>query len=179
MAVSLDPQLRLEHLKNYVSNIHQALPFQEARVQLLRCRLVAYRLAAMVPEGWSREDVDGIFAQAYENLQEVESIVDPYLDPCSSQYDLLEWLRSLAYREVDPLLLAFIRAEFRKAIVPTLFLLTALCPSRNKYSWEEVQRQLLEIMGLLSLEISWSECQAYLDSYLDHVSDLLEIKRST
>ena len=55
-------------------------------------------------------------------------------------------------------------------------LLTELCKSENKYSWEEVKAQLQPIMDALKVEVTWEECDAYLERYLEKISAMLEIR---
>ncbi len=50
MPVTFEPHKRLEHLEDYVSKINFYLPSEEARIQLLRCRLVGYSLVAEINE---------------------------------------------------------------------------------------------------------------------------------
>lgn len=69
MPVTFEPYLRLEHLENYVRNIHLNLPLEVARVQLLRCRLVGYSIAAeLKEEGYTKKYIDQLMAQAYQDL---------------------------------------------------------------------------------------------------------------
>lgn len=173
MVVTFDPHVRLKHLENYVRNIHLNLPLEEARVQLLRCRLVGYQLAAeLIEEGYTKEYVDNLMAGVYKTLQEAagREVIDPYLDPCVSQYAILDELRSYAQRDLSEPFMRFLRAEFKKVFVPTLRLMTDLCKGENKYSWEEVKDQLQEIMGLLNVEVNWDECEAHLKRYMDKIS---------
>ena len=48
MPVTFEPHKRLEKLEEYVTKIHLNLPADEARIQLLRCRLVGYSLIAEI-----------------------------------------------------------------------------------------------------------------------------------
>lgn len=175
MVVTFDPHVRLRHLENYVRNIHLNLPLEEARVQLLRCRLVGYQLAAeLIAEGYNKEYIDNLMADVYKTLEKSSGreVIDPYLDPCTSQYAILDELRSNAQRDLSEPFMRFLRAEFKKVFVPTLRLMTDLCVSKNKYSWEEVKDQLQEIMTLLNVEVNWEECEAHLRNYMDKVSPL-------
>jgi hypothetical protein len=176
MAVTFDPHIRLEHLESYLNELPLKLPFPEARIQLLRCRVVGYSLAAeLLAEGYTREHIDRIMASAYQNLAEKtgREVVDPYLDPCASQYALLDELRSYSLRGVDEPFMIFLRAEFKKVFVPTCRLLTELCKSEKKYSWEEVKSQLQEIMEALDVPVDWEECEAHLQRYMEKVGPLL------
>jgi hypothetical protein len=176
MAVTFDPHIRLEHLESYVKNLPLKLPFPEARIQLLRCRLVGYSLAAeLLAEGYSKEHIDRIMASAYQNLREKtgREAVDPYLDPCASQYALLDELRSYTLGSIKEPFMIFLRAEFKKVFVPTCRLLTELCKSGKKYSWEEVKSQLQEIMEALEVPVDWEECEAHLQRYMEKVGPLL------
>jgi hypothetical protein len=164
-------------MESYVRKIHLNLPFEEARIQLLRCRLVGYKLIAELGEGHTRAIIDELMGEAYENLRgSGREISDPYLDPCASQYLLLEELKSYAYRDRSDRFMAFIRAEFKKVLIPTLRLLTELCRSENKYPWHEVKLQLQRVMDELGVEANWEECDAYLEGYLSKVSGVLEIR---
>ena len=179
MVISFQPGVRLTHLEDYVLNIHLNLPFEEARIQLLRCRLIAYKLATELHDGiHDMKYVNAIMSKAYKNLAENSgrTISDPYSDPCASQYNLLDELRSYAYSDVSEHFLEFLRLEFKKVFIPTLRLFTELCKSENKYSWEEVKAQLQQIMDTLRVEVTWEECDAYLERYLEKISDVLEIK---
>jgi hypothetical protein len=176
MAVTFDPHLRLKHLENYVRNIHLNLPLEESRVQLLRCRLVGYRLAAeLKEEGYTKKHIDDLMAQVYQTLRESagREVIDPYVDPCASQYAILDELRSYAQRDLSEPFMRFLRAEFKKVFVPTLRLMTDLCEGKNKYSWEEVKVQLQEIMMLLNVDVNWEECEVHLMKYLKKVAPLL------
>jgi hypothetical protein len=175
MAVTFDPHVRLKHLENYVRNIHLNLPLEEAKVQLLRCRLVGYQLASeLTEEGYTKEYIDSLMADVYKTLKESKGgeVIDPYLDPCSSQYAILDELRSYSQRDLSEPFMRFLRAEFKKVFVPTLRLMTDLCKGENKYSWDEVKDQLQEIMILLKVEVNWEECEAHLKRYMDKISPL-------
>ncbi len=179
MAISFEPGVRLTHLEDYVLNIHLNLPFDEARIQLLRCRLTAYKLAAELHDGiHDAKYVNAIMSEAYKNLAENSGriIIDPFSDPCASQYNLLDELRSYAYSDLSEHFSEFLRSEFKKVFIPTLRLLTELCKSENKYPWEEVKAQLQQIMDALRVEVTWKECDAYLERYLEKISDMLELK---
>jgi len=174
--VTFDPHIRLKHLENYLQNLPLKLPFPEARIQLLRCRVVGYSLAAeLVAGGYSREDIDRTLSAAYQNLAEKtgQEVVDPYLDPCASQYAILDELRSYSQRSIEEPFMIFLRAEFKKVFVPTCRLLTELCKSEKKYSWEEVKSQLQEIMEMLDVPVDWEECEAHLQRYMKKVEPLL------
>jgi len=169
MAVTFDPHVRLKHLENYVQNIHLNLPLEEARIQLLRCRLVGYQLASeLIEEGYTKDYIDGLMASVYRKLGESagREVIDPYLDPCASQYAILDELRSYAQRDLTEPFMRFLRAEFKKVFVPTLRLMTDLCKGGNKYSWEEVKDQLQEIMALLNVEVNWDDCETHLERYM-------------
>ncbi|NYT02790.1 MAG: hypothetical protein GKC10_08570 [Methanosarcinales archaeon] len=177
--VTFDPKVRLSHMDSYIRKIHQSLPPEEARIQLLRCRLVGYKLVAeLAMEGYTRATVDDLMAVAYENLSKVSGIEisDPYLTPCESQYSLLEELKSYPYRDQSDRFMTFIKAEFKKVFIPTLRLMTELCHSENKYSWEEVESQLEKVMVELGVEVNWPECDSYLENYLKKVSAVLNLK---
>ena len=179
MAVSFEPRVRLTHLEDYVLNIHLNLPFEEARIQLLRCRLTAYKLVAELHDGiHDMKYVNAMMSKAYKTLAENSgrTISDPYLDPCASQYNLLDELRSYTYSDLSEHFLVFLRSEFKKIFIPTLRLLTELCKSENEYSWEEVKAQLQPIMDALKVEVTWEECDAYLERYLEKISAMLEIR---
>lgn len=172
MPVSFEPRTRLAHLEEYVTKIHLKLPPDEAWVQLLRCRVVAYSLIAEISESaYSKRYVDQFFVQAYRNLSESsgQDLRDPFSDPCVSQYQILDELRSYGSRELSEPFLRFIRAEFKKAFVPTLRLLTDLCHSENKYSWEEMKLQLVEIMDQLHVDVTWKECEEKLEKYMKKI----------
>jgi len=178
MTVTFEPHKRLEHLEDYVSKINFYLPFDEARIQLLRCRLVGYGLAAEIKEEpYTRNYIDQIFSQAYRTLSSkaAREIVDPYKDPCVSQYFLLDELRSYASRDPKEPFMIFIRAEFKKVFVPTLRLMTDLCKSNNKYSWDEVKAQLQDIMKSLNVDVTWDECEERLERYMKKIEPVLEI----
>jgi len=178
MPVTYEPHLRLEHLENYVRNVHLKLPLETARVQLLRCRLIGYSIVAeLKEEGYTKKYIDQLMAQAYQALRTTtgEEVVDPYKDPCASQYRILDELRSYASRDLSEPFMRFLRAEFKKVFVPTLRLMTDLCKSENKYSWDEVIAQLQEIMKNLKVDVSWVECEAQLKRYMNKVVPLLEI----
>lgn len=173
--ISFEPHTRLSHLEDYVRHIHLNLPFDEARIQILRCRLLAYRLAAEIDdEKYNKQYVDNLFAEVYMNLRSTgREITDPYLDPCASQYQLLEELKTYVYRDQDDRFMIFIRAEFKKLFIPTLFVLTALCKSEKKYSWPEMKSQLTQIMQMIGVDDSWKDCDAYLNKYWGKVAGLL------
>lgn len=176
MPVTFEPHKRLEKLEEYVTKIHLNLPTDEARIQLLRCRLVGYGLIAEInEEAYSRRYIDQIFHEAYSNLSETagREIVDPYQDPCKSQYLILDELESYRLREPAERFMVFIRAEFKKVFVPTLALMTDLCPSEKKYSWEEVKAELQEIMKGLKVDVTWRECEERLEKYLKKIEPVL------
>lgn len=89
---------------------------------------------------------------------------------------ILDELRSYASRDLSEPFMRFLRAEFKRVFVPTLRLMTDLCKSKNKYSWEEVIAQLQEIMKNLKVDVSWEECEARLKRYMNKVIPLLEIE---
>jgi hypothetical protein len=137
---------------------------------------VGYSLAAeLMAEGWTKGDIDRIIAAAYQSLREKTGweVVDPYLDPCASQYAILDELRSYSLRGKEEPFMVFLRAEFKKVFVPTCRLLTELCKSEKKYSWEEVRSQLQEIMEMLDVPVDWEECEAHLQRYMKKVGPLL------
>jgi hypothetical protein len=177
MTVTFDPHVRLEHLENYVRKIHLNLPLEESRVQLLRCRLVGYRLAAELKgEGYTKKRIDDLMAQVYQTLRESagREVIDPYVNPCASQYAILDELRSYAQRDLSEPFMRFLRAEFKKVFVPTLRLMTDLCEGENKYTWEEVKDQLQEIMILLNIDVNWEECEVHLKKYMEKVAPIME-----
>jgi len=177
MTVSFDPHLRLEHLENYVLKIHQNRPLEEARIQLLRCRAVGYSLASeMKNEGYSKKSIDVLMAEAYKNLRNATGVdvVDPFVDPCASQYQILDELRSYTQREMTWHFREFLITKFKKTFIPTLRLLTEFCRSENKYSWEEIKAQLQEIMMRLEVSVSWDECEAHLSRYMEKVAPILK-----
>lgn len=175
MPVTFEPHKRLEHLEDYVCKINSYLPVEEARIQLLRCRLVGYSLAAEISdEAYSRKYIDQIFSRAYKILSEAagRKIADPYEDPCASQYAILDELKSYTTRDPAEPFMKFIRAEFKKVFVPTLRLMTDLCHSSNKYSWEEVKAQLQEIMISLQVDVTMKECEERLERYMKKIGRL-------
>lgn len=177
MTVTFEPHKRLEHLADYTGKIDSYLPFEEARIQLLRCRLVGYSLIAeMKEEPYTRKYIDQLISQAYQTLSAKadREIVDPYEDPCTSQYIILDELRSYVSRDLSEPFMRFIRAEFKKVFVPTLRLMTDLCESNNKYSWEEVKDQLVDIMKSLNVDVTWKECEERLDRYMKKIEPVLE-----
>ena len=70
--------------------------------------------------------------------------------------------------------MVFIRAEFKKVFVPTLALMTELCPSEKKYSWEEVKAELQEIMKGLKVDVTWRECEERLERDLKKIEPVLD-----
>jgi hypothetical protein len=177
MPVTFEPHKRLEHLEEYVSKIDISLPVEEARIHLLRCRLVGYGLVAEIDEeAYTRKYIDQIFFQAYQTLSAAagREIIDPYKDPCTSQYAILDELRSYAIRDPAEPFMRFIRAEFKKVFVTTLRLMTDLCPSRNKYSWEEIRAELQKIMTSLNVDVTWEECEERLERYMKKIRPILE-----
>ncbi|MHC1631704.1 MAG: hypothetical protein ACXQT4_05405 [Methanotrichaceae archaeon] len=178
MAIIFDPKIRLTHLDNYLKQFHLNLTFEEAQIQLLRVRLTGYKLAAEIKDTqYDKSYVDSLILKGYQILNEhwKQDVKDPYEDPCMGQYELLTELRFYAYRDPSNPFMAFIRAEFKTVFIPTLRLLTEFCESKNKYTWDEVKLQLQEIMDDLGVEVKWEYCDAYLDKYMNKVSDLLEI----
>jgi hypothetical protein len=176
MSVSFDPKIRLKHMADYLAHIHLNLPPEDAEIQLLRCRLVGYRLVAQLKdEGYSKKYIDDLMAESYKNLREKTGIhvEDPYINPCASQYQMLDRLKAYALRDPAEPFMKLLRAEFKKVFVPTLRLLTDLCTSKNKYSWEEVKFQLHEIMRLLQVDVNWDECESHLKSYLQKVAPIM------
>ena len=179
MPVTFEPHKRLETLEDYVSKIGSYLPLEEIRIQLLRCRLVGYSLVAEINEpAYSRDYVDQIFQEVYQNLSEKfgQEIVDPYQDPCTSQYQILDELRSYLSRDLGEHFMAFVRSKFKKAFIPTLRLMTDLCPRVDKYSWQEVKMQLQEIMQEMEVDVTWEECEERLERYLKKIEPVLEKK---
>jgi hypothetical protein len=177
MPVTFDPETRLDHIADYLGRFHMNLTFEEGRVQLLRLRLTGYKLAAEIGDGEARARVDEMIKKGYEKLGDhwEREAIDPYDDPCQAQYDLLAELRSYVYRDLSDPFMAFIRAEFKKIFVPTLRLLTELCRSPNKYTWDQVKVQLQEIMTEIEVDVEWEVCDAYMEGYLEKVSGVLEI----
>ncbi|MDD2755203.1 MAG: hypothetical protein PHS80_06700 [Methanothrix sp.] len=178
MTVTFEPHKRLEHLEDYAGKINFYLPLEEARIQLLRCRLVGYSLVAeMKEEPYTRKYIDLLIAQAYQTLSAKagREIVDPYIDPCTSQYIILDELRSYISRDQSEPFMKFIRAEFKKVFVPTLRLMTELCKSNNKYTWAEVKDQLQDIMLSLNVDVTWDECEERLERYMKKIEPVLEI----
>ncbi len=178
MTVTFEPHKRLEHLEDYAGKINSYLPLEEARIQLLRCRLVGYSLIAEInEEPYTRKYIDQLISQAYQTLsgKAGREIVDPYKDPCTSQYTILDELRSYISRDTSEPFIEFIRAEFKKVFVPTLRLMTDLCKSNNKYTWEEVRDQLQEIMKGLNVDVTWLECEERLDRYMKKIKPVLEM----
>lgn len=177
MAITFDPSTRLDHIAEYLNRFHLNLTFEEGRVQLLRLRLTGYKLAAEIGDGEGKARVDEMIKKGYQKLGahwERES-TDPYDDPCHAQYELLAELRSYVYRDLSEPFMAFIRAEFKKIFIPTLRLLTELCRSENKYAWEQVKRELQEIMAEIEVDVEWEVCDAYMKGYLGKVAGILEI----
>jgi hypothetical protein len=177
MTVTFEPHKRLEHLEDYVGKIDSYLPLEEARIQLLRCRLVGYSLVAEIrEEPYTKEYVDLLISRSYQTLSAKagRAIVDPYDDPCASQYLILDELRSYFFRDPSEPFLKFIRAEFKKVFVPTLRLVTDLCKSNNKFTWGEVKDQLQEIMKSLNVDVTWADCEERLDRYLRKVEPVLK-----
>lgn len=177
MAITFDPETRLDHMADYLGRFHLNLTFEEGRVQLLRLRLTGYKLAAEIGDGEARARVDEMIKKGYENLGEhwKRNVEDPYDDPCRAQYDLLAELRSYVYRDLSEPFMAFIRSEFKKIFVPTLRLMTELCRSKNKYTWDQVKVQLQEIMTEIKVDVEWEVCDAYMEQYLEKVSGVLKI----
>lgn len=176
MPVTFEPHKRLEKLLEYISKIHLSLPPDEARIQLLRCRIVGYSLIAEInKEGYSRKYIDQSFQQAYSNLSETagREINDPYENPCESQYLILDELESYRMRDPSERFMVFIRAEFKKVFVPTLALMTALCLSEKKYTWDEVKGQLQEIMLGLNVDVTWNECEERLERYMKKIEHVI------
>ena len=177
MSVSFDPETRLDYMASYLRTFSMNLTFEEGRIQLLRLRLTGYKLAAEIGDGDVRKRVDEMIKKGYEKLGErwEREAIDPYDDPCQSQYDLLAELRSYVYRDLSEPFMVFIRAEFKKIYVPPLRLLTELCRSPNKYTWDQVKVQLQEIMAEIDVDVEWEVCDAYMERYLAKVSGVLEI----
>jgi hypothetical protein len=178
MAVTFDPETRLDHMADYLGRFHLNLTFEEGRVQLLRLRLTGYKLAAEIGDGAGRRRrVDDMIKKGYQSLGEhwERESLDPYDDPCHAQYELLAELRSYVYRDLSEPFMAFIRSEFKKIFVPTLRLLTELCRSENKYTWNQVKVQLQEIMAEIEVDVEWKVCDEYMEGYLAKVSGILKI----
>ena len=72
--------------------------------------------------------------------------------------------------------MAFVRSKYKKVFVPTLRLMTDLCPREDKYSWQEVKVQLQEIMQEMGVEVTWEECEERLERYLKKIEPVLEKK---
>jgi hypothetical protein len=178
VAITFDPETRLDHIAEYLGRFHLNLTFEEGRVQLLRLRLTGYKLAAEIGDGEGKARVDEMIKGGYKRLGEHwgRESPDPYDDPCAAQYDILAELRSYVYRDVSEPFMAFIRAEFKKIFIPTLRLLTELCRSPNKYTWEQMKRQLQEIMAEVEVDVEWEVCDAYMEGYLAKVAEVLEIE---
>ncbi|UEC43468.1 MAG: hypothetical protein METHAR1v1_1430004 [Methanothrix sp.] len=177
MAVTFDPETRLNHMEGYLGRFHLNLSFEEGRIQLLRMRLTGYRLVAEIGDGEGKKRVDDMIKKGYESLGEhwERETCDPYDDPCHAQYEILAELRSYVYRDLSEPFMTFIRSEFRKIFVPTLRLLTELCRSANKYTWEQVKVQLQEIMTEIEVDVEWEVCDEYMEGYLAKVSEILDI----
>ncbi len=177
MAVTFDPQTRLDHMAGYLGRFHLNLSFEEGRVQLLRLRLTGYKLAAEIGDGEGRRRVDDMIKKGYQSLGDHwgKESPDPYDDPCTAQYEILAELRSYVYRDLSEPFMAFIRSEFKKIFVPTMRLLTELCRSENKYTWDQVKVQLQEIMAEINVDVEWKVCDEYMEGYLAKVSGILEI----
>lgn len=176
--VKFDPRTRLAHLEEHLRRIHRNLPLEEARIQLLRCRLVAYRLIADIGDStYDKSYVDRLMSEIYGKLSELSGVklTDPYTNPCESQYQILEELKSYRYRDPNERFMRFVREEFREIFIPTLFLLTYLCRSEKKYTWEEVKSQLDGIMRDLGVVVSWDECEEELKRYARKVFPVLDI----
>lgn len=177
MAVTFDPETRLDHMADYLGRFHLNLSFEEGRVQLLRLRLTGYKLAAEIGDGEEKRRVDDMIKKGYKSIGEhwEKESPDPYADPCHAQYEILAELRSYVYRDLSEPFMAFIRSEFKKIFVPTLRLLTELCRSENKYTWDQVKVQLQEIMAEINVDVEWVVCDEYMEGYLAKVSGILEI----
>ncbi len=177
MPVIFEPRKRLEHLEDYIRKVNLNLPVEEARIQLLRCRLVAYGLVAEINEETiNRGYVDQLFTLAYIKVSETagRDIADPYRDPCASQYIMLDELRSYLQRDPAEPFIKFVSAEFKKVFVPTLRLMTDLCESQNKYSWDEAKAQLQEVMSGLYVDVTWEECEERLERYLKKIEKVIK-----
>lgn len=178
--VTFDPHVRLSHLEDYVENVPTSLPFEEARIELWRARLQGYKIIADIQdEGYSKDYIDQLIKKAEMTLEEryqrvVEDLFD---DPCASQYYLLTEIRSYTYLDPSNRFAVLVRAEFKKIYIPTLRLLTELCHSEKKYSWDEVKEQLQQYMDELKVDVTWEACDAYLERYLEKVSVVLGIGR--
>ena len=176
MPVTFEPHKRLVTLEDYVHKIDAYLPLNEIKIQLLRCRLVGYSLAAEINEpAYSRDYIDGIFQGVYRRLSEKfgQEISDPYQDPCTTQYQLLDELRSYLTIDMGNHFMEFVRSKFKKALIPTLRLMTELCRRQEKYSWPEVKEQLQEIMQEMQVDATWEECEESLERYLKKVEPVL------
>ncbi|HOV82534.1 MAG TPA: hypothetical protein PLQ01_07630 [Methanothrix sp.] len=176
MPVTFEPHKRLETLEDYLRKIDTYLPLNEIRIQLLRCRLVGYSLAAEINDpAYSKDYIDQIFRKVYSRLSEKfgQEISDPYLDPCTTQYQLLDELRSYLSMDMGEHFMEFIRSKFKKALIPTMRLMTDLCQQEDKYSWQEVKEQLQEIMQEMEVDVTWEECEERLERYLKKVEPVL------
>ena len=181
MPVTFEPHKRLETLEDYLNRIHTNLPLEEIRIQLLRCRIVGYSLAAEINEpAYSKDYIDRLFRKVYQSLSEKygEDIVDPYLDPCASQYQILDELKSYLSRDMGEHFIAFVRSKFKQAFVPTLRLLTDLCRREDRYSWQDVMADLQEIMQEMDVDVTWEECEERLERYLKKIKPVLDLKPS-
>ena len=177
MPVTFEPHKRLETLEDYLGRIQSTLPLEEIRIQLLRCRIVGYSLAAEINEPpYSREYIDQIFCQIYQSLSDKygQEIADPYLDPCASQYQILDELKSYLSRDIGEHFMAFVRSKFKKAFVPTLRLLTDLCRREDKYTWDEVKEELQGIMLEMKVDVTWEECEERLERYMKKIKPIMD-----
>ncbi len=179
MPVTFEPHKRLETLEDYLNRIHTNLPLEEIRIQLLRCRIVGYSLAAEINEpAYSKDYIDRLFRKVYQSLSEKygEDIVDPYLDPCASQYQILDELKSYLSTDMGERFMIFVRSKFKQAFVPTLRLLTDLCRKEDKYSWEEVKAELQEIMQEMDVDVTWVECEERLERYMKKIKPIMDLE---
>ena len=69
--------------------------------------------------------------------------------------------------------MAFLRSKFKKALIPTLRLMTDLCQREDKYSWNEVKVLLQEIMQEMEVDVTWGECEERLERYLKKIEPLM------
>ncbi|MGV8175043.1 MAG: hypothetical protein ACP5OU_05015 [Methanothrix sp.] len=179
MPVTFEPHERLKALEDYLKRIDSFLPLEEIKIQLMRCRIVGYSLVAEINEpAYSRDYIDQIFREVYQRISEKfgQEIADPYLDPCTSQYQILDELRAYLFRDMGERFMEFVRYKFKQAFVPTLRLMTYLCRQEDKYSWQDVKVQLQEIMQEMGVDVTWEECEERLERYMKKIKPVLGMK---